>query len=80
MERGLVCVRKLITGAEVPELDKTVTLTIKTKCPAKWMLVDMETREMYSPYDTPGKLQWKKVDQDQHPVLKLLKIYPHEKI
>jgi hypothetical protein len=73
-------VRKLATGAEVPDLDKAVTLTIKTKCPAKWMLVDMETSEMYSPYDTPGKLQWKKIDQDQHPVLKLLKIYPNEKI
>jgi hypothetical protein len=73
-------VRKLVTGAEVPELDKVVTLTVETKCPAKWMLFDMETSEMYSPYDTPGKLQWKKIDQDQHPVLKLLKIYPNEKI
>lgn len=72
--------RKLVTGAEVPELDKVVTLTIKTKCPAKWMLFDMETGEMYSPYDTPGKLQWKKVDQDQHLVLKLLEIYSNEKI
>jgi hypothetical protein len=73
-------VRKLVTGAEVPELDKAVTLAVKTKCPAKWMLFDMETGEMYSPYDTPGKLQWKKVDQDQHPVLKLLEIYSNEKI
>jgi hypothetical protein len=73
-------VRKLVTGAEVPELDKVVTLTVKTKCPAKWMLFDMETSEMYSPYDTLGKLQWKKIDQDQHPVLKLLEIYPNEKI
>ena len=72
--------RKLVTGAEVPELDKVVTLTVKTKCPAKWMLFDMETGEMYSPYDTPGKLQWKKVDQDQHLVLKLLEIYSNEKI
>jgi hypothetical protein len=73
-------VRKLVTGAEVPELDKVVTLTVKTKCPAKWMLFDMETGEMYSPYDTPGKLQWKKVDQGHHPVLKLLEIYSNEKI
>lgn len=57
--------RKLTTGAEVPELNEAVTLTIKTKCPAKWLLTDLETGEMYSPYDTPGKLQWKKINQDQ---------------
>jgi hypothetical protein len=73
-------VRKLTTGLEVPELDQAVTLTIKTKCPAKWVLFDMETGETYSPYDTPGKLQWKKVDQDQHPVSNLLRTYPNEKI
>ena len=72
--------RKLATGLEVPELDQAVTLTIKTKCPAKWILFDMETEEMYSPYDIPGKLQWKKVAQDQLPELKLSKIYPNEKI
>jgi len=73
-------VRKLTTGLEVPELDQAVTLTIKTKCPAKWLLFDMETGETYSPYDTPGALQWKKVDQDQHSMLNLLRTYPNEKI
>ena len=56
--------RKLITGTEVPELDSAVTLNIKTKCPAKWLLIDMETGEMYSPYETQGPLQWKKVYAD----------------
>ena len=53
--------RKLTTGEQVPELDTAVTLTIKTKCPAKWLLFDMETGEIYSPYNTPEKLQWKKL-------------------
>jgi hypothetical protein len=73
-------VRKLTTGLEVPELDQAVTLTIKTKCPAKWVLFDMETGETYSPYDTPGPLQWKKVGRDQLPGLNLTRAYPNEKI
>ena len=56
--------RTLVTGTEVPELDQAVTLSIKTKCPAKWLLIDMETGEMYSPYETPGAQQWKKVYAD----------------
>jgi len=71
VERGPVCVRKLTTGEQVPELDTAVTLTIKTKCPTKWLLFDMETGEIYSPYNTPEKLQWKKVDQDQLLLLNL---------
>ncbi len=54
--------RKLLAGTEVPELNESITLTIKTKCPQKWMLVDMETGEIYTPYDTPGSLQWKRVE------------------
>jgi hypothetical protein len=73
-------VRKLTTGLEVSELDQAVILTIKTKCPAKWVLFDMETGETYSPYETPGKLQWKKVDQDQLPGLNFTRACPDEKI
>ena len=73
MERGPVCVRKLTTGEQVSELDTAVTLTIKTKCPAKWLLFDMETGEIYSPYNTTEKLQWKKIDQDQLSLLNLKK-------
>ena len=56
--------RKLVTGVEVPELDQAVTLGIKTKCPAKWLLIDLETGEMYSPYETPGTRQWQKIQSD----------------
>jgi len=53
--------RKLQDGTPVPELDQAVTLIVKTKCPAKWLLVDRETGEAYVPYDTAGSLQWKKL-------------------
>jgi hypothetical protein len=52
--------RKLQDGSEVPELDEPKVFTIKTRCPQKWLLVDRETGEVYSPYDTDGSLQWKK--------------------
>lgn len=40
--------RKLrISGAEVPAYDVVITLKVKTKCPGKWKLLDMETGEEY---------------------------------
>lgn len=54
-------IRRLKDGTPVPELDNPQTLTIKTKCPAKWLLIDRETGEAYVPYDTEGSLQWKKL-------------------
>ena len=53
--------RKLLDGTDAEELDEPITLTIKTKCPGKWLLADKETGEVYVPYKTPGKLQWKKI-------------------
>lgn len=53
--------RTLKDGTKVPELENAVKLTIETKCPAKWLLIDRETGEAYTPYDTPGSLQWKKI-------------------
>jgi hypothetical protein len=53
--------RILQDGREVHELQSPTTLTIKTKCPAKWLLIDQETGEAYVPYDTSGTMQWKKV-------------------
>lgn len=53
--------RKLLDGTEADELAEPITLTITTKCPSKWMLADKETGEVYVPYATPGKLQWKKI-------------------
>lgn len=54
--------RKLTTGDEVLELSESVILKIKTKCPSKWKLTDMETGEEYigtSPDD--HYMDWKKI-------------------
>ena len=44
------------------EFDEPVDLVVHTKCPEKWMLVDRETGEIYTPYTTPGSRQWTKID------------------
>lgn len=54
--------RKLKFGTEVPELERPVELVVKTKCPAKWKLVDLETGEEYigtAPFE--HNMDWKKV-------------------
>jgi hypothetical protein len=53
--------RKLLDGTDAEELEESVLLTIKTKCPSKWLLADKETGEVYVPHTTPGSLQWKKI-------------------
>jgi hypothetical protein len=58
--------RKLQNGTEVDELQKAVVLTINTKCPAKWTLIDNETGEVYTPYLTPGQYQWQKLEKDHN--------------
>lgn len=55
--------RKLVDGTTVAELDDALILTVKTKCPEKWMLVDKETGEVYIGHVTEGKNSWKKIDQ-----------------
>lgn len=57
--------RKLIDGSLVQELAESKTLSITTKCPEKWLLIDRETGEVYTPYTTPGNSQWKKIDYAQ---------------
>ncbi len=39
--------RKLKNGESVDELGKAVELIIKTKCPKKWVIVDLETGQKY---------------------------------
>ena len=39
--------RKLKTGEKAEELDSPVTLIIKTKCPTKWIIEDLETGQRY---------------------------------
>lgn len=55
--------RKLINGDYVPELDAAMDLNVHTKCPEKWMLIDMETGQKYIGTSEPhlyGK--WKRID------------------
>jgi hypothetical protein len=54
--------RQLLDGSIVEEQDTISELSIRTKCPAKWLLVDRETGEIYTAYTTPGPRQWKKID------------------
>lgn len=55
--------RTLQNGDQVPELNAPVTLTVYTKCPGKYMLIDQETGEAYVANDSPGTLNWKKIGQ-----------------
>jgi hypothetical protein len=56
--------RKMINGNKVTELEFPVTLTICTKCPEKWKLIDLETGEEYIgvlPFDRKKDRHWKKI-------------------
>ena len=39
--------RKLINGEKVKELNSPMNLIIKTKCPTKWIIEDLETGQRY---------------------------------
>ena len=39
--------RKLKNGEEVEELETSIKLIIKTKCPKKWIIEDLETGQKY---------------------------------
>ncbi|MAQ87614.1 MAG: hypothetical protein CMG06_00365 [Candidatus Marinimicrobia bacterium] len=39
--------RTLQSGEKVEELDSSVQLIIKTKCPTKWIIEDLETGQKY---------------------------------
>ena len=39
--------RTLKNGEEIEELDSSVQLIIKTKCPTKWIIEDLETGQKY---------------------------------
>jgi hypothetical protein len=54
--------RTLQNGNRVQELDEAKILTVKTKCPEKWQLTDMETGEVYVGYATDGHLSWRRVE------------------
>lgn len=56
--------RTLLDGRDVEELEKPVTLEVKTKCPKKWMLVDLQTGERYIGHTDPeaGPSHWEKIN------------------
>lgn len=56
--------RKLQSGVEVPELDEPITLKVYTKCPEKYMLIDMETGEKYIGYSNKDKNNWRKINDE----------------
>lgn len=39
--------RILLDGTEVEEFENAIDITIHTKCPGKWKLIDMETGQEY---------------------------------
>ncbi len=39
--------RKLKNGEDAEELDSSFQLIIKTKCPTKWIIEDLETGQRY---------------------------------
>ena len=43
----MIKTRKLVNGEVVQELEKSIKLIIKTKCPTKWIIEDMETGQRY---------------------------------
>jgi len=54
--------RTLVSGKEVPDLGRVVNLSILTKCPEKWKIVDMETGEEYVASGTLELYkQWKRI-------------------
>jgi hypothetical protein len=54
--------RKLLSGKEVPQLERVANLSIITKCPEKWKIVDMETGQEYVASGTLELYkQWKRI-------------------
>ena len=56
--------RKLLDGSEVKEFEQALTLEVRTKCPEKWMLIDLETGQRFVGHEDPqaGPSHWKKIE------------------
>jgi hypothetical protein len=53
---------KMYQGAEVEEFDAATDLTIHTKSPGKWLLIDLETGQEYIGSETPNKYgKWRRI-------------------
>jgi hypothetical protein len=46
---------RMYQGAEVEEFEKAVDLTVHTKAPGKWLLIDLETGQQYVGSKDPNK-------------------------
>ena len=58
--------RKLQDGVQVYELDEPIELIVKTKAPAKWLLVDRETGEQYiGATPKEGENHWNRVPESE---------------
>lgn len=56
--------RKLVNGHKVKELKKPIDLVVHTKCPGKWLLVDLETGEEYLGSAEPNLYgMWKRIKE-----------------
>jgi hypothetical protein len=54
--------RQLITGDKAEEFEEAVDLTIHTKCPEKWLLIDLETGQEYMGSAKPNLYgKWKRI-------------------
>lgn len=56
--------RTLQDGTKVEELKEAKILKVKTKCPEKWLLIDLETGEKYRGHITDGKNDWSKINDN----------------
>lgn len=58
---------RMYQGSQVEEFTKPVDLTIHTKAPGKWLLIDLETGQEYIGSDALTKYgRWKRL-KDKHP-------------
>lgn len=58
--------RKLQDGVQVYELEEPVELVVKTKAPAKWLLVDRETGEQYiGATPKEGQKYWNRIPESE---------------
>lgn len=65
--------RNLKTGKAVKELDKAKTLTVYTKCPEKYLMIDLETGEQYFGNPEDNKNSWNRLSEDEwKTILKIL--------
>ena len=55
---------RMYQGAEIEEFSKAVDLTIHTKAPGKWLLIDLETGQEYIGLNDPDQYgMWKRIKE-----------------